>query len=300
MFSNSNAYLGGNSQRPGAPQYGQPLNSMNPGQQQQPGPFAPQPTGFGQQGQQQAPLQQQFTGYPMQPQQTGMPQQTQSLQPQYTGYVAPNQQMQTGFQQSSTAPPMPSIPSQYQQQFQQQQQQQQQQQPFQQQVQQQPPAFSPSPQQSAGPTQPPAAMKPQPTGFSQMAASFQTGGGAKPEASKPGKTNKIPNIRLSFITAQDQTRFETLFKSAIGNDSTMSGDKARDLLLRSKLDGDTLSHIWFVGLYILLLKGSWLLILLQDSCRHDPSWAALLPRIRIGHVPMQLETVWKNFASCTT
>ena len=89
-------------------------------------------------------------------------------------------------------------------------------------------------------------MKPQATGFSEMAASFQTGGTAKPQGRRPPKpTNKIPNIRLSFITAQDQAKFETLFKSAVGEGSTtMSGDKARDLLLRSRLDGDSLSHIW--------------------------------------------------------
>ncbi|CRK41052.1 hypothetical protein BN1708_016854, partial [Verticillium longisporum] len=90
-------------------------------------------------------------------------------------------------------------------------------------------------------------MKPQPTGFSQMAASFQTGGGSKPQApAQPRKkANKVPNVRLSFITAQDQAKFETLFTSAVGDDSTtMSGDKARDLLMRSRLDGDSLSHIW--------------------------------------------------------
>lgn len=88
-------------------------------------------------------------------------------------------------------------------------------------------------------------MKPQPTGFTEMAASFHTGGTAKPQGRRAEKTNKIPNIRLSFITAQDQSKFETLFKSAVGDSSTtMSGDKARDLLLRSRLDGDTLSHIW--------------------------------------------------------
>jgi epidermal growth factor receptor substrate 15 len=89
-------------------------------------------------------------------------------------------------------------------------------------------------------------MKPQPTGFTEMAASFQTAGGAKPKPSvAPKQPNKIPNIRLSFITAQDQAKFETLFKSAVGDSqTTMSGEKARDLLLRSRLDGDTLSHIW--------------------------------------------------------
>lgn len=94
-------------------------------------------------------------------------------------------------------------------------------------------------------------MKPQATGFAEMASSFHTGGSGT-GATGPGrsqgtpKTNKIPNIRLSFITAADQGRFETLFKSAVGeNSATMSGEKARDLLLRSKLDGDSLSHIWY-------------------------------------------------------
>ncbi len=81
-----------------------------------------------------------------------------------------------------------------------------------------------------------------------MAASFQTGGVPKPKGRREVKpTNKIPNIRLSFITAQDQARFETLFKSAIGDgQTTMSGEEARNLLLRSRLDGESLSHIWYV------------------------------------------------------
>lgn len=90
-------------------------------------------------------------------------------------------------------------------------------------------------------------MKPQPTGFQQMAASFQTAaqGQSQSQQAPKRKANKIPNVRLSFINAQDQAKFETLFKSAVGDDSTtMSGEKARDLLLRSRLDGDSLSHIW--------------------------------------------------------
>lgn len=233
MYSNSNSYLGaGNSQRPGTggQQYGGSFNPQQ--QQQQPGPFAPQPTGFGQQ-----PLQQQYTGYPMQAPQ-------QPLQQQYTGFPGQQQNFQ------NAAPPMPSIPPQFQQQFNQQQQQQRPQQ-------QQPPAsfqggqappqsgFSPSPQPTGNAPQPP--MKPQPTGFNEMAASFQTSGGSATQARKTEAkpTNKIPNIRLSFITAQDQSKFETLFRSAVGESSaTMSGEKARDLLMRSKLDGDSLSHIW--------------------------------------------------------
>ncbi|KXH25822.1 hypothetical protein CNYM01_11629 [Colletotrichum nymphaeae SA-01] len=273
MYSNSNAFLGGNSQRPGAQQYGGSSFGQQPGQQQQqqqPSPFAPQPTGFGQ-----APLQQQFTGYPgmqQQPQQ----QAPQQLQPQFTGFpgqAQPQQSFQTG------APPMPSIPSQYQSQFQQQQQQQQQPQqtgfPGQQQQQQpQPTGFAQQqqPQQTGFPgqlqaqqtgfpqaqqpqptgfqsqqqTAAPTPIKPQATGFSQMAASFRTGGTPKPAGRRPKSANKIPNIRLSFITAPDQSKFETLFKSAVGEGqaTTMSGDKARDLLMRSRLDGDSLSHIW--------------------------------------------------------
>lgn len=60
----------------------------------------------------------------------------------------------------------------------------------------------------------------------------------------PAKSSKIPTIRLSFITAQDQAKFEQLFKSAVGDAQALSGDQARDLLIRSKLPGEALSHIW--------------------------------------------------------
>ncbi|KAK4227923.1 actin cytoskeleton-regulatory complex protein PAN1 [Podospora fimiseda] len=226
MYSNPNSFLGGNSLRPGPQQFGNSFGA-GPGQpqqqQQQPGSFAPQPTGFAQ-----APLQQQYTGYPgLQPQPGQL--QPGQLQPQFTGYgQVPQQNV------SAAAAPMPAIPPQFQQQFQQQQ---------------QPSPFGAATSQPAAPTlaPPPAApMKPQPTGFHEMAASFQTAGGSKPAASSaPKQANKIPNIRLSFITAQDQAKFETLFKSAVGDgQTTMSGEKARDLLLRSRLDGDSLSHIW--------------------------------------------------------
>ncbi|KAH6654084.1 hypothetical protein BKA67DRAFT_676605 [Truncatella angustata] len=261
MYSNSNSFLGGNnSLRPGPQQYGGSFGMGQPPQQQQqqqlPGQqasaFAPQPTGFGQ-----APLSQQYTGFPgqqpgmMQPQMTGMPQQQQGLQQQMTGMPQQQQGLQqqfTGFpgqpqpQQSfqTGAPPMPQIPQQYQQQFNQQQQQQQ-----------QPQNNFSSPSTQAGPTIPPPPANPvtaQPTGFSAMAASFKTGGAqSQPTGRRAEKkaVNKIPNIRLSFITAQDQAKFETLFKSAVGEGQmTMSGEKARDLLMRSRLDGDALSHIW--------------------------------------------------------
>ncbi|KAI3337151.1 hypothetical protein HD806DRAFT_475843 [Xylariaceae sp. AK1471] len=231
MYSNSNSFLGGNnSLRPGSQQqYGAPFGQQPPQQPgQQPGTFAPQPTGYGQ-----APLTQQYTGFSGA---QGMPQQQQSvqgLQPQYTGFPAqaPQQQsFQTG------VPPVPQMPQQFQQQYNQQQQQQP-----------QSSFLSPSNLPPSSTTAPTPSINPQPTGFSAMAASFRTGGTAEPQPaiSQPRKSNKIPNIRLSFITAQDQAKFETLFKSAVGdNHTTMSGDKARDLLLRSRLDGDALSHIW--------------------------------------------------------
>jgi hypothetical protein len=90
--------------------------------------------------------------------------------------------------------------------------------------------------------------KPQPTGFAAMADSFKTTPSAAPargrRSSKAKAGTRIPNIRLSFITAQDQAKFETLFKSAVGDGQTLSGDKSRDLLMRSKLDGNSLSQIW--------------------------------------------------------
>ncbi|KAH8674022.1 hypothetical protein BX600DRAFT_486744 [Xylariales sp. PMI_506] len=249
MYSNSNSFLGGgNSLRPGPQQYGNSYGmGQQPGQQQpgqqQPSPFAPQPTGFGQ-----APLAQQYTGFPgqqgmLQAQMTGMPQQQslqqQGLQPQFTGFpgqAQPQQSFQTGI------PSVPQIPQQYQQQFTQQQPQ-------------QPPqnnSFAQSAAQAAQGIPPPPPPKPitaQPTGFTAMAASFKSSGAqSQPTATSRAEkkpANKIPNIRLSFITAQDQSKFETLFKSAVGdNQMTMSGEKARDLLLRSRLDGDALSHIW--------------------------------------------------------
>ncbi|WPH03787.1 actin cytoskeleton-regulatory complex protein pan1 [Acrodontium crateriforme] len=204
MYSASNSYLGGgNSQRQPQPAYGQQ-------QQQQYG--APQQLQqFGQ-----APLQQQYTGYPaggLRPQATGYPAGGQlsafQQQPQPTGYQQPplpQQPQQTGFQATgfqtghqNVAPPMPPV------------------------------------------------QQPQPTGMtsSDMANSFRSSSSSKPApSSAPSSGSKIPSQRLSFITAQDQSKFEQLFKSATGGDQALSGDKARDLLLRSKIDGNSLARIW--------------------------------------------------------
>ena len=216
MFSGSNSYLGGGpSARPGAPQYGQQQPSFQQGPQ-----YGGPPQGLGQQ-----PVQQQYTGFPG----AGLPQQA-------TGY-APQQPPQGQFQQ----PP-----------------QQQQQQQFQNLQQPQPTGFQQQAQQTGfGPQnglQPPSAppaqpQMPQKTGMSSadMANSFRPSPAPAPApssaASKAGGA-KIPNVRLSFITAQDQAKFEQLFKSATGGEQALSGDSARDLLLRSKLDGNSLAAVW--------------------------------------------------------
>lgn len=235
MFSGSNSYLGGaNSSRPGTQQqqYGQPQQQQS---YLQPGGFgavSAQPTGFGQMNQ----MQPQYTGMPqlsggLQPQPTGFPpqqQQPQPMQPQATGFPGQQPQQQQQFQQ-----PLMSQPTGYPQQ------------PYQQPQSIQPQATGFPLQQSQPPAQP---QQTQPTGMtsSQMADSFRSTSSRTrpaPPAAAP-RSNKIPSIRLSFITAQDQAKFEQLFKSAVGDGQALSGEKSKDLLLRSKLPGDALSQIW--------------------------------------------------------
>ncbi|KAJ5178067.1 uncharacterized protein N7500_000766 [Penicillium coprophilum] len=224
MYSSSNNFLGGGaSGRPGQapfmqqqqqPPYSQFSQGQQPPSMQQPQQtgFAPQPTGL-------AP---QPTGFAGQPSPFGNSQ----LQPQATGFPAGQLQSQfTGF--PGAAPQQP---------------QQQQAQSFQ-------PQYTGFPPQNQAQQPPPV---PQiPTRFktsTEIANSFQgaAGSGAPPQV--PPKTgSRIPSIRLSFITAQDQARFEQLFKSAVGDSKTMEGDKARDLLLRSKLTGADLSKIWVLS-----------------------------------------------------
>ncbi|OQE94199.1 hypothetical protein PENNAL_c0004G00122 [Penicillium nalgiovense] len=224
MFSSSNNFLGGGATgRPGqAPfmqQQQQPPYSQFPQGQQPPSIQQPQPTGFAPQPTGIAPQPTGFAGQPspfgnsqLQPQATGFP--AGQLQPQFTGFpgAAPQQ------------PQQPQVQS------------------FQQQ-------YTGYPAQNQAQQPPPV---PQiPTRFktsSDIANSFQdaAGSGAPPQV--PPKTgSKIPSIRLSFITAQDQARFEQLFKSAVGDSKAMDGDKARDLLLRSKLSGADLSKIWVLS-----------------------------------------------------
>jgi hypothetical protein len=88
----------------------------------------------------------------------------------------------------------------------------------------------------------------QKTGLSSadMANSFRSSPAPQTAPSSAPKSSgaRIPNVRLSFITAQDQAKFEQLFKSATDGEQALSGDKAKDLLLRSKLDGNSLAQIW--------------------------------------------------------
>jgi hypothetical protein len=231
MYSNSSSFLGGGNSQRGQPQqspFGQQQPSSFPGGQQYGAqqPLQSQYTGMPppqqQYGQQQSygqqPLQQQFTGYPgQQPQQTGYGQQPQSTgfqQPQPTGYQQPapyQVPQQTSFQT------------------------------------QQPTYQAPQQSQSQPSSQPIAeSLRPQMTS-AQMADSFRGTSTQQQPALPPKPTgSKIPNIRLSFITAQDQAKFEQLFKSAAGTGQALSGEQARDILLRSKLSGSDLSAIWYV------------------------------------------------------
>lgn len=221
MYSQSNSFMGGaNNARPGAGGLGQnpSYNSQfQPGTTQS--PFASQPTGFGGPSLQSQPTG--FGGYGQQ--QSFQPPQMQS---QATGYPMQNQAQQ--FQQ-----PQPTGFGQFQPQ----------------QQQQQPPPPQPQPQQQPQATQqqPPAQpMRPQQTS-SAIAQSFTSS--STPAQPKPDTNHsaRIPNIRLSFITATDQAKFEQLFKSAAGDEQALSGDKARDLLMRSKLSGSALSQIWVLS-----------------------------------------------------
>ncbi|KAG9783896.1 hypothetical protein KCU88_g2967, partial [Aureobasidium melanogenum] len=230
MYSSSNSFLGSaNSARPGAGGFGQQQQSFGTFNQapHQQTPFAPQPTGYPGQ------LQAQQTGFPGYGGQQGF--QAPAQQPQFTGYPVQNQSQPSQF---------PSAP------------------PFQQQQQQPPPPPPPpfqatSQAQQPQPFQAPSQLQPQPTAApirpqqtsSQIAQSFNVGStGAGPSNRRASKSSsKIPNIRLSFITATDQAKFEQLFKSAVGDSQALDGEKARDLLLRSKLPGSDLSRIWVLS-----------------------------------------------------
>ena len=150
----------------------------------------PGPQGFGQQPSYLQPGQGQPN--PLQNQQTGFP--GGQFQPQPTGF-------QLGQQQQ----PQPTgYPGQNQQSF-----------------------LQPNQQQQQNLLPQPTQQTPQRTGLtsSQIANSFAPIPAAPPTPTKPAATGgaKIPKIRLSFLTASDQAKFEQLFKSAAGDNQALDG-----------------------------------------------------------------------------
>lgn len=152
--------------------------------------------------------QQQANGFSQQP--TGFT--GGSLQPQFTGYPGQPQSFQAPQQQPAyTGYPPQGQPS----------------------FQNQPPA-----QQAVQTLQPPAAsVTPQRTGqtSAQIAQSFQSAVPPPPTPSKTAAGAKIPKIRLSFLTAQDQAKFEQLFKSAVGDGQALDGEEEARIVLRCEL-----------------------------------------------------------------
>lgn len=100
-------------------------------------------------------------------------------------------------------------------------------QPLQQQQQPQYAGFTPQSQQQFQPSLPsqsPVAPKQTGQTSSQIAQSFQTTPAATPSVPQPlTNSSKIPKIRLSFLSAQDQAKFEQLFKSAVGTEQSLDG-----------------------------------------------------------------------------
>ncbi|KAL8686256.1 MAG: hypothetical protein Q9218_007235 [Villophora microphyllina] len=162
--------------------------------------------------------QQQSTGF--QQQNSGFGAQ---IQPQFTGY--PGQGQQQGFQAQQQQPQYTGYPQQQQQ-------------------------GPPQQQYQTGQQQQP--QLPQKTGqtSSQIAASFGPAPSAQAQSSghrHSSSSTKIPKIRLSFLTATDQAKFEQLFKSAVGKGQALDGEKVKELLVRSKLPGSDLAQIWVLS-----------------------------------------------------
>ena len=154
---------------------------------------------YGQQGQQQQNGMQQSGYNGLQPTSLGAGQ----LQTQYTGYPGPGQQQ--SFQASQQQPQYTGYP-------------QQNPQPSQNQLPQQQP-FQTGLSSQQQPT-------PQKTGqtSSQIAQSFSSAPASQSSAPQAtASSSKIPKIRLSFLTATDQAKFEQLFKSAVGDEQALDG-----------------------------------------------------------------------------
>ncbi|SCU94689.1 LAME_0F08658g1_1 [Lachancea meyersii CBS 8951] len=211
------------------------FNNQNPNQSQTTFSQQQQNTGLFQQpvaSQQSAPLQYQRASFPdqhaSQTQSTGYyPQQQpqQQIQPQATGFLyhqqmsspsQPLQAQQTNLYPQQAQPVQPQQTGFYSQQ-----------------------ALKPlQPQQTGFYSQnfqePVKPLKPNATGF---VNSFANNG--------VNDDIKIPTMRLSFMTANDQAKFETLFRSSVPRGSnTISGDACRNILMRSGVSPSQLAKIW--------------------------------------------------------
>ncbi|KAM9902230.1 hypothetical protein OXX79_004064 [Metschnikowia pulcherrima] len=170
-------------------------------------------------------------GYPAQPQATGyyqqqapsgqygQPQQPGLFQGQQTGFQQSLPPQQTGFQpQQMGNQPQQSAPqnSGYQQ-----------------------------PQQTGYGFQGISQLTSQATGYAPSLQAQKTGFSAALSSVKQNQELHIPSMRLSFITVKDQTKFENLFRTAVAQgENAVSGDAARDILLRSGLSPVTLAEVW--------------------------------------------------------
>ncbi|CCH63181.1 hypothetical protein TBLA_0J01860 [Henningerozyma blattae CBS 6284] len=187
-------------------------------------------------------MQQPFT-QPLQPQLTqGLLQQQPQQQQQFTQPLQP--QLTQGLQQQQFGQPLqPQLTQPLQ--------------PLQPQLTQGLQPLQPQLTQGLQPLQPQLTQKllPQQTGF--YASQFSQQGAIEPlKPTATGFVNsfakkgvntdlKIPPIRLTFITAHDQAKFETLFRSQVkqGN-NTISGEDCRKILMKSGLKPSQLAKIW--------------------------------------------------------
>ncbi len=71
---------------------------------------------------------------------------------------------------------------------------------------------------------------------------------ASPQATGQTRSVRLPNVRLSFLAAADQSKFEQLFKSALrGDGQALSGEEAKTILQRSNLPVELLTKIWLLS-----------------------------------------------------
>ncbi|CDK26814.1 unnamed protein product [Kuraishia capsulata CBS 1993] len=133
---------------------------------------------------------------------------------QYNGYQQPQQQSGYGYQQPGFQPQQTGF------------------QPQQTGFQPQQTGFQPQPQQTG--------FQPQQAGFQSQQAGFQSTG-----IQAENRDLKIPSIRLTFISAQDQENFEHLFRASVPKgENSIDGNAARDILLKSNLSPLQLAEIW--------------------------------------------------------